>query len=70
MGGAPLSVKLGWRVYIRTKDFDFYCYTVVGAHSEAAAIEAVRQLVTPGKLPLVAKVVTIEDVENYPPLPR
>jgi hypothetical protein len=69
-GGAGLSVKLGWRVYLRTKHFDFYTYTVVGARSEKEAIAAVRAIITPGRLPLIAKVATIEDVENYPPLPR
>jgi len=35
--------RLGWRVYICGRDFDFYAYTAVGYGGEKAAVEAVLE---------------------------
>lgn len=65
-----MSVKLGWRIYVCTRDWEFYAYTVVGARSEKEALETVLTVITPGKLPLRARVATVEDVDSLPLLPR
>ena len=33
--------RLGWRVYICGRDWDFYAYTAVGYAGEGAAVDAV-----------------------------
>lgn len=66
LGGAYLQTRMAWRVYLHTKHFDFYCYTVMGCLGSKGAIEAVREIITPGDLPLTARLVTISEDE----LPR
>ena len=70
MGGASLNAKLGWRVYVCGKDWELYAYTIIGARSEKEALDTALTVITPGKLPLRARVATIEDVDSLPLLPR
>ena len=62
-----MATKLGWRVYICHTQFDFYCYTVIGARGEAEAIEIVSHIVPAGNLRLRAKLVSVDERDLPPP---
>ena len=64
--GLPTN-RLGWRVYICGRDFDFYSYTAVGYGGEKAAVEAVLEVMGMRDVRVRAVVATVAEVDPLPP---
>ena len=59
--------RLGWRVYICGRDFDFYAYTAVGYGGEKAAVEAVLEVMGMRDVRVRAVVASVAEVDLLPP---
>ena len=67
--GLPNS-RLGWRVYICGRGWDFYCYTAIGFAGEGAAVDAVLDAMGQRNIKVRVVVVTVEDADlPQPPEP-
>ena len=67
MAGASLPTnRLGWRIYICGRGFDFYCYTAIGFPGEAAAVDAVLEFMGMKDVRVRAVAVSVED-SDLPP---
>ena len=66
MAGASLPTnRLGWRVYICGRGFDFYAYTIIGTKGEHESVDAVLEFMGMVGLRCVTKVVTV-DLSEFP----
>ena len=68
MAGASLPTnRLGWRIYICGRGFDFYAYTAVGYAGEGAAVEAVLDYMGMKDVRVRAVVASVSESDLLPP---
>ena len=62
-----MPTKLGWRVYIKGRDFYLYAYTAIGFAGENAAVDAVLEHMGMRDVTVRAVVAVIEESSLRPP---